>query len=70
MSHNLQVLHSHSGLEREMHLPKHIVVVDASFSHLFTNEKVAKFKHNGVEYIRVSTRAFLEQGGLFKNLMG
>ena len=69
MSHGLSILHSHSGLEREMKLPKHVVVVDAKFANLFANERIYPFKHNGVEYVRVPVRSFLEQGGVFKNLM-
>ena len=68
MSRGLQQLHSHSGLERDLKLPKHVVLVDAMFSHLFTKNATVPFKYNGVEYIKVDVRDFIENGGMFKNL--
>lgn len=68
MSRGLQQLHSHSGLERDLKLPKHVVLVDAMFAHLFVKGVTAPFKYNGVEYIKVDVRDFIENGGMFKNL--
>lgn len=70
MSSGLSILHSHSGLERELKLPKHIVVVDSCFINLFADAKVQGFMHNGVSYYKVPVDAFIRNGGLFKNLMG
>lgn len=68
MSRGLQQLHSHSGLERELKLPKHVVLVDMTFAHLFLTKVTVPFKYDGVEYIKVDVRDFLENGGIFKNL--
>lgn len=70
MSKGLSILHSHSGLERELKLPKHIVVVDSCFINLFNGTKVQGFTHNGVSYYKVPVNAFIKNGGHFKNLMG
>lgn len=70
MSRGLSILHSHSGLERELKLPKHIVVVDICFINMFADTKVQGFSHNGVNYYKVPVDAFIRKGGLFKNLMG
>ena len=64
----MNVLHSHSGLERDLKLPKHVVLVDAMFAHLFVKRVTVPFKYNGVEYIKVDVHDFIENGGMFKNL--
>ena len=70
MSHGLQQLHSHSGLEGALRLPKHIVLVDACFASLFHKKGIntIPFKCNGIEYIKVPILAFVHAGGIFKNL--
>ena len=70
MSHGLQQLHSHSGLERDLKFPKHTVLCDASFASVFHKDGIdtIPFKYNGVEYIKVPILAFVHAGGQFKNL--
>ena len=67
MRHGRNLLHSHSGLERELKFKKHIVLVDEEFGDLF----IAKtpFRYNGVDYYKVNTLEFVNKGGQFKNLM-
>ena len=60
-------LHSHSGLERELKIPKHTVLVDEEFGDRFIEKK--PFKYNGVDYIKVPILSFVKEGGVFKNLM-
>lgn len=70
MSHGISYLHSHSGLERELRMPKHIVLVDARFKELFTSGlyEITPYKFNGVSYYKVPIMAFVHKGGIFKNL--
>ena len=70
MSYGLQQLHSHSGLERDLKIPKHIVLVDVSFASTFHKYGIdtTPFKYNGVEYVKVPILAFVNAGGHFKNL--
>lgn len=68
MSKGLTQLHSHSGLEGALGFPKHIVLIDARFSHLFVGGMCIPFKHNGIEYCKVETLQFVKNGGIFKNL--
>lgn len=70
MSRGISILHSHSGLERELKLPKHIVVIDPCFIDMFEGVKVQGFTHNGGSYYKVPVDAFIKNGGIFKNLMG
>ena len=64
------VLHSHSGLERDLKFPKHTVLVDASFASTFHMNGIntTPFRYRGVDYVKVPTLAFLQFGGQFKNL--
>lgn len=68
MSHGLQQLHSHSGLERELRFPKHTVLIDTQFAHLFTRNLLSPFRYNGVDYFKVNILKFVNNGGIFKNL--
>ena len=68
MSHGINTLHSHSGLERELKFPKHTVLVDAEFARLFHKDLVKPFKYNGIDYIQVNISMFVKAGGIFKNL--
>lgn len=70
MSTGITQLHSHSGLERELKFPKHIVLVDVMYAPTFMKQgvKVLHFKHNGVEYIKIPILDFVANGGIFKNL--
>lgn len=67
MSHEIDYLHSHSGLERDLKFPKHTVLVDAEYAHLFHRDLVVPFKKNGVEYIKVNIMQFVRAGGVFSN---
>lgn len=60
-------LHSHSGLERDLKFPKHTVLVDEEFGDRFIEKK--PFRYHGVDYIKVPILSFVNQGGVFKNLM-
>ena len=68
MSHGLNFLHSHSGLERDLRFPKHTVLVDAKFAHMFSGEPCVPFTHNRIEYGKVNILSFANKGGVFKNL--
>ena len=59
-------LHSHSALERDLKLPKSIVLVDEEFGDRFFEKK--PFKFHGVDYYKVPILSFVNQGGVFKNL--
>ena len=63
-------LHSHSGLERELNMGKHTVLVDAVYAPMFIERgyRAPKFVHEDVKYAIVATKAFVELGGIFKNL--
>ncbi len=75
MSEGLTTLHSHSGLERELKFPKHIVLVDEIHEDelIGTEQKKSvtfkRFKNGGVTYIEVPIMTFVNNGGVFKNLM-
>lgn len=68
MSYGLTFLHSHSGLERDLRFPKHTVLVDAKFAHMFSGEQCVPFTHNSIEYVKVNILSFANKGGVFKNL--
>ena len=68
MSFENEVLHSHSGLERELRLPKYVVLIDVSFGYLFMDEPKKTFKHDGKTYYKVMTQSFVRKGGVFRNL--
>jgi hypothetical protein len=72
MSRNIDFIHSHSALERELRMPKHIVLVDAKYATTFITNgfPVENFSYGGVDYIKVPISGFIKMGGLFKNLMG
>jgi len=69
MSKRLNILHSHSGLERDLGFPKHTVLVDAVFASSIHAKggDTKPFNHNGVEYVMVNTYQFYLCGGVFKN---
>ena len=64
-------LHSHSALERELNLPKDIVLVDARFERAFVNAKytVTPVRYGQTDYVKVPVLAFVKFGGKFKNVM-
>ena len=63
-----EVLHSHSGLERTLVMPKSKVIVDAKFKKLFPLECIDPFTYNGIHYLVVPTLLFVKRNGVFKNL--
>ena len=67
MSQGINYLHSHSGLERQIKLPKHVVLVDIKYKDLFAYEPCSIVEYNNKEYIKVNIRTFIRKGGLFKN---
>lgn len=69
MSKKFNMLHSHSGLEREMKFPKHFVLVDAQFKNMFIECNIKPITYGGRTYYQVPTLAFAKKGGFFKNFM-
>ena len=69
MSKNFGLLHSHSGLERELKFKKHIVLVDEQYKNMFLEDTIEKFKHLGNVYYKVPILSFVRKGGVFKNFM-
>ena len=69
MSRGISVLHSHSGIEKELKFPKHIVLVDECFGGLFPDEAIKPFRYDGEMYYKVPILMFVEKGGVFKNLL-
>lgn len=61
------ILHSHSGLERTLVMPKNKVIIDANFKTLFPLEYVELFKYKGHYYCIVPTILFVKRFGVFKN---
>lgn len=67
MSKNLTILHSHSGLERNLKFSQSFVLVDEEFADMFDSEYVKPFKHNRITYLKVPILMFVKKGGVFKN---
>lgn len=67
MSNGVTYLHSHSGIERELKFPKHLVLVDEKYKSLFLQDTITPFKHNGRLYYKVPVLSFVRKGGMFKN---
>lgn len=65
----IQQLHSHSGLEREMNLSKSFVLIDASFVGMFYAQGIetTTLRYHGKEYHKVAVMDFVRLGGVFKN---
>ena len=63
----MRVLHSHSGLEREMRMDQGHVLIDDRFKELFSQIKTEKMKCRGKVYHKVPVMAFVMLGGYFKN---
>ena len=70
MSRGLTVIHSHSGLEREIKFKKKYVLVDDCFASTFHKYgmNTIPFKNQNIEYIKVNILDFVKVGGVFKNL--
>ena len=69
MSHKIDILHSHSALERALKMPKHTVLVDEKFKDLFMKGSYKEFSCQKIKYIKVNTYDFYKKGGVFKNLL-
>ena len=65
-----QVLHSHSGIERELGLPKNVVLIDGRFVDMFVtgNTTPPQVSFEGRIYFKVPMSMFLKNGGIFRNL--
>jgi len=68
MANDMGGLHSHSALERELSMEKGKVLVDAKYAPLFP-EGAEPFTYHNVKYVKVSILAFVNKGGMFKNLI-
>ena len=71
MSAGLTILHSHSGLERELKFPKHIVLIDTKFASLIhaLGANTEPFRFGSKDYVKAPVMAFVKAGGVFKNLL-
>lgn len=69
MSAKLNVLHSHSALERALKMPKHTVLVDAKYKDLFLEDTYKEFTCQKIKYLKVNTYDLYRKGGVFKNLL-
>ena len=72
MSHGINCLHSHSGIERSVKnlaKDKFHVLVDEEYKDMFDScgVKPIPFTYERVKYYLVPTRAFIDKGGVFKN---
>lgn len=65
MSQGVGYLHSHSAIEREKRLPKHVVLVDEEYEKMF--KKAVPFVYNNKMYLQVPILEFVKNGGVFKN---
>ena len=66
MANETTFLHSHSALERDLKLPKSIVLIDEEFGDRFIEKK--PFRVRSTDYYKVPILSFINQGGVFKNL--
>ena len=66
------VLHSHSGLERELKMDKRHVLIDERYKDMFADGgvKIERFMCHGTVYYKVPVLAFVMRGGYFKNYIG
>ena len=71
MSRGITVLHSHSLLERDLGMPKHMVLVDSKYKDVFSDcgIELKTFKLNNIEYVKVPILSFVHKGGVFKGVM-
>ena len=66
MSQGINYLHSHSALERDLNLPKRVVLVDEKFAEMFRVTR--SFEYKDKVYYKVPVMEFVRKGGAFKNL--
>lgn len=67
MTDNFHFLHSHSALERELKMPKWLVLIDTEFGDMFDKSACTPCKYNGVKYYRIPIALFVAKNGVFKN---
>ena len=67
MSNGVTYLHSHSVIERDLKFPKHIVLVDKEYGHLFKDKNTKDFRYKDKNYIKVNILDFVHAGGFFRN---
>ena len=67
MSNGVTYLHSHSVIERDLKFPKHIVLVDKEYGHLFKDKNTKDFRYEDKDYIKVNILDFVHAGGFFRN---
>lgn len=70
MSQGINYLHSHSAIERNERLPKHVVLIDGEYKGLFVDcaVKMSPYRYNNKTYYKVPILTFVYKGGVFKNL--
>ena len=68
MSKGYDGLHSHSGLEREINLPKNTVLIDKRYGYMFLAENRTLITHKKIDYYKVNILSFVKKGGVFRNL--
>lgn len=74
MSHGINYLHSHSGIERTLKdkdiANKSHVLIDEEYKDCFVDCSFAlkPFGYNDKKYYKVPTLTFVSKGGVFKNL--
>lgn len=64
---NSKILHSHSALERDLKMPKWLVLIDTEFGDMFDKSACTPCKYNGVKYYRIPIALFVAKNGVFKN---
>ena len=62
-------LHSHSGLEKELNMPKHLVLVDEQYKSMFVKDNIIPITCHGINYYKVPIMSFVKNGGHFKNFI-
>lgn len=71
MSKGMNVLHSHSIMEREdkkLAKDKRHVIIDAEYKNLFNEHETEPYVVNNRMYYKVPTLSFIDKGGVFKAL--
>ena len=62
-------LHSHSGLEKELNMPKHLVLIDEQYKSMFVKDNITPITCHGTNYYKVPIMSFVKNGGHFKNFI-
>lgn len=69
MSINTNYLHSHSGIEREIHMEKRFVLIDEKFNKMFVDcgTELVPYYYQNKKFYKVPIMAFVNKGGIFRN---